>query len=398
MTDLRPSLLTIGYAHPGYGFGRVLGHLHPAFARHCALQHCDLAAPTLSTMPGAGPVAGGFRQVDPVLLWRRVLAVRPDAVLLMADLDIVAAVAAARPAGATPRLAAYLPIDDPPAPVPALAGLGRLDAIAVFTEFARRSVVEMLGLLGVPAPPIAVIPHGRDPVAFHPLDLDDRRSRSLARDRLFGLGSAVADSFLVLNANRNQPRKRIDLTLQVFRRFVDLVPGADARLYLHMGLQDHGIRILAEADRLGIENRLLFTRFDKAHPVVSDEQLNLVYNACDIGLNTAEAEGWGLVAFEHAAARRAQLVPDHTGCGEAWRGHAGLIPATVGTDPAGRRVFEISVDRAALMIADLHRDPDLRARCAARAYRHAVVDTPAWEEVAGRLLAAIGVPMAAAGP
>jgi D-inositol-3-phosphate glycosyltransferase len=42
------------------------------------------------------------------------------------------------------------------------------------------------------------------------------------------------------------------------------------------------------------------------------EQLNKVYNAVDIGVNTCIGEGWGLVNTEHAATGVAQLVPDHT--------------------------------------------------------------------------------------
>jgi len=30
-----------------------------------------------------------------------------------------------------------------------------------------------------------------------------------------------------------------------------------------------------------------------------DNELNIVYNACDIGINTSVREGWGLVSFEH---------------------------------------------------------------------------------------------------
>ena len=60
--------------------------------------------------------------------------------------------------------------------------------------------------------------------------------------------------------------------------------------------------------------------------IVGDDELNLLYNACDVGINTAMGEGWGLVSFEHGAAGAAQIVPDHTACAELWRGRAELIP------------------------------------------------------------------------
>jgi hypothetical protein len=49
-------------------------------------------------------------------------------------------------------------------------------------------------------------------------------------------------------------------------------------------------------------------------------------NACDVGINRAMGEGWGLASFEHAAAGAAQVVPNHTACSEIWRERAELIP------------------------------------------------------------------------
>ena len=45
---------------------------------------------------------------------------------------------------------------------------------------------------------------------------------------------------------------------------------------------------------------------------LSIEQLNKVYNASDIGINTCIGEGWGLVNTEHGSTGVMQLVPDHT--------------------------------------------------------------------------------------
>jgi hypothetical protein len=50
------------------------------------------------------------------------------------------------------------------------------------------------------------------------------------------------------------------------------------------------------------------------------DKLNLVYNTCDVGVNTCIGEGWGLVNFEHAATRTAQIVPDHTSLKEIFGG------------------------------------------------------------------------------
>ena len=75
---------------------------------------------------------------------------------------------------------------------------------------------------------------------------------------------------------------------------------------------------------LKIENRVFFNPFgDRA---VNDDALNLLYNACDVGINTSMGEGWGLVSFEHGATAAAQIVPDHSACRELWGESGELIP------------------------------------------------------------------------
>jgi len=44
-------------------------------------------------------------------------------------------------------------------------------------------------------------------------------------------------------------------------------------------------------------------------------------HACDVGVNTCKGEGFGLVNFEHAACRVAQVVPNHTSCKELFEGY-----------------------------------------------------------------------------
>jgi len=57
-------------------------------------------------------------------------------------------------------------------------------------------------------PSLEVIPHGLDASLFHPLP--DRRA---ARAGIPALADLRSDGFIVLNANRNESRKRIYLTL-----------------------------------------------------------------------------------------------------------------------------------------------------------------------------------------
>lgn len=187
-----------------------------------------------------------------------------------------------------------------------------------------------------------------------------------------------AGDFLVLNANRNQPRKRIDLTLEGFARFAADKPPS-VRLCLHMGMQDQGIDVLALAGRLGLLDRLVLTHREPGRPAVPDDRLNLIYNACDVGLNTALAEGWGLVAFEHAATGAAQVVPGHGACRELWEGSALLLDAA---EAAGERAPTAAGVAAAL--ETLYRDPALRGRLAAGGQANATRPDHTWSAVALR--------------
>ena len=155
--------------------------------------------------------------------------------------------------------------------------------------------------------PCDVIPHGIDRESFFKIDKAEARS-------MFDLNPK---DFVVFNGNRNQPRKRIDLTIKGFLKFAKDKP--DAKLWLHMGRKDQGWDIVPLFKRVardyGVDpkDRLVLTanEFDvtKCLPM---KQLNVAYNCADVGVNTCLGEGWGLVNFEQAATGVAQIVPDHT--------------------------------------------------------------------------------------
>ena len=42
---------------------------------------------------------------------------------------------------------------------------------------------------------------------------------------------------------------------------------------------------------------------------MSDRDINILYNACDVGINTCEGEGFGLCQIEHAAVGHPQVCP-----------------------------------------------------------------------------------------
>ena len=176
------------------------------------------------------------------------------------------------------------------------------DGLATYTKFGKEELVKM----GYEKP-IAVIPHGTDFTKFFPIDpLECRRDLGVPED-----------TFIVFNGNRNQPRKRIDLTIKGFIEFAKDKP--DARLWLNMGAKDMGWELIPLFKRVARDTgydaagKLILTSpHFSTHNCLPIEQLNKVYNCVDIGLNTCIGEGWGLVNSEHAATGVAQVVPDHT--------------------------------------------------------------------------------------
>ena len=181
------------------------------------------------------------------------------------------------------------------------------------------------------------------------------------------------------------PRKRIDLTMQGFALFARDKP-PNVKLYLHMATEDSGWNVLILAKRYGIYDRLIMTRADNVRPQLSDAELNWIYNACDVGITTTTGEGWGMVSFEHAATRAAQIVPRHTSLAELWAGSAEFIePVATTTWPGNLTEGHIvSVEGVAAALQRVYEDPDHRYALADKAYANANHPDYGWDAISMR--------------
>ena len=249
------------------------------------------------------------------------------------------------------------------------------DAIISYTEFGAHEFVK-----GGIYKPIAVIPHGVTPGQFYPMDRNECR-------RKLGLKE---DIFIVFNGNRNQFRKRQDITIKAFAKFAVNKP--EAQLYLHMGLKDQGWDLMGvfarEMSKVGLDpnGRIIMTTQSDGPPNVSVEMLNTIYNACDVGVNTCKGEGWGLVNFEHAACGVPQVVPDHTSCKEIFEGYGELIRCDhVDVDTNYAREMPCpSSDHLAEILEYLYQDKGIREWVGTRC-RERVMDTQfSWDTVASQ--------------
>ena len=204
-------------------------------------------------------------------------------------------------------------------------------------------------------------------------------------ERCFPILPDPENSFIVLNASRPDKRKRVDLTIAGFARFAAGKP-ANVRLCLHhaiMGGPEQD-QIGSLVEQFGLKERVYLNPL--AGGVVDDDALNLLYNACDVGINTSMGEGWGLVSFEHGAAGAAQIVPDHSACAEIWRGRGELI------EPARRympefsvlEMGEVSAEGVAQALDNLYRDPQRRQQLAQAAHQAALNPDYTWDAIAER--------------
>ena len=273
------------------------------------------------------------------------------------------------------KFIAYFPVDSEYYVQSMLSYIKDWDfAITFSIEQAQRLISQ-----GVKPKLLGVVPHGLDEGKFFPIDQKEAR-------RMLRLPE---DKFIVLNANRNQPRKQIDLTIKAFAKFAKDKP--DTLLYLHMSEKDLGwdIRAIFDAEmrrnNANSDGRLVMTTknidYTNAPP---DELLNKIYNACDVGINTANGEGWGLVSFEHASCKKPLVLPNHTSFSDIWKSSALLadIAAWVYDKDLGVERGIVDVDDMAAMLDKLYRDKAFYDDVAESCYKVTQNPTYRWDRIA----------------
>ena len=301
---------------------------------------------------------------------------KPDLVFIMNDLwilnELYRQIQDIHKTGAF-KFVGYYPMDSYGWTGCILDTMNEWDASICYTEFGAKEVVAC----GYQKP-IAVIPHGITKGQFYPMDKKEARKR-------LGLSD---DIFVVFNGNRNQFRKRIDITAEGFAKFAKDKP--DTQLYLHMGLKDQGwdlMPLFARAmSREGLDpnGRIILTAQTEGPPNVEVDFLNAIYNAADVGVNTCKGEGHGLVNHEHAGCRVAQVVPDHTSTKEIFEGAGRLIRCDhVDVDTNYAREMPCpSSDHLAEILTDLYENREKLDETARLCYERATSPCYDWDNIA----------------
>lgn len=392
----RPRVLVVGEAVVRTGFARVVRSVFTPLRDEFEVHHLAVGF-TGDRHDYPWPLYPAAAQGDELGVNRLkplVARLSPRIVFLLGDPFVLGLyLEALADVPATVKIVAYCTVDAGPIAPHHLRRLRRADRIAVYSEYARDIFEEALAAVrrtepGFSFPALDVIPHGVDRKAFFPLRKSWREGyvpggRAGVRGQVYPSRPDLDDAFIVLNANRNTPRKRIDVTMQGFALFARDKPSG-VHLHLHMGEKDQGWDLASLARRYGIEDRIL--RSGPAHglPDLPEDAMNRLFNACDVGLNTSTSEGWGLVSFEHAATAAAQVVPDHTSPGRLWKGAAELLEPRLAL-AAPRSLNEeklIAPETVARALERLYADPSHLATLSRAAYERASQPEYEWDDIA----------------
>ncbi len=391
----RPIILSVGISREAAGFGRQLGSMFTHLADKYEVHHIgiDYLGDSIDCGGWTLHPASARSDIDGCLAIATLAPkLRPALVLITHDLwKAPPAIASTSKWAGDAPIVLSSPVDGEITAPDVVSVLADVASLAVYTKAACTTVAKAArahfgadadALLGR----IQVMPHGVDTSVFQPLDGRSRaRSRLLARQRLFPDREELWDSFIVLNANMNLGRKRLDLTLDGFARFARDLP-SNVRLLVHSKWKDWACDVRRESERLGITDRLLTVTGGTALSAVSDATLNLIYNAADVGVSTSMGEGWGFIPFEHAAAGVAQILPRHSALAELWNDSAAMVEAVERLAlPGGPLAWQvISPENFASVLRSLYYDFDKLNAVAASCYENATNPRFRWEAVADR--------------
>lgn len=166
----------------------------------------------------------------------------------------------------------------------------------------------------------SVIPLGVDLEVYRPIDRYEARGRRLPKE--------LDDAFIVGNVNRNQPRKRWDLTVRYFAEWAKSRKVPDAYLYLHTApTGDAGVDVRQLMRHYGVMDRLLLMEPPTFYGL-GESEMRDTYNCFDVQISTTQGEGFGLTTLEGMACGVPQIVPEWAALGEWCKDAAWMVPCT----------------------------------------------------------------------
>lgn len=265
----------------------------------------------------------------------------------------------------------YFPVDGVPWDQKWVEATNQMDYAVTFTDWGKS---QLLKTPGINPNKIKTIYHGHDTTHFFKISDEERMSIR----KMMGLPND--DAFLIGSVNRNQPRKHIPALIEAFKYFnegyvicnncdkyrsLDVMDiceycgsedyregrsGIDnSYLYLHMNAYDmRGYKIPSIQKNYKIKNLMMRPNHDIVNGVPI-EDLNRLYNAMDVHVNTAISAGYELTSAEAQAAGTPSVGTRTTALMEVLGNGNGYLvnPSTVTILADANHAFKafINVDR-----------------------------------------------------
>lgn len=278
---------------------------------------------------------------------------------------------------ALPKIVVYFPVDATEHNPEWYSNFDIVSQAVTYTNFGQWVVRD-----ANPVVDVKIIPHGVDTSKFYKLS----ESRAEYKNKFFApyleKSGDMSDSFVVLSAHRNQPRKKLDITMKGFAKFSRNKP-KNVKLYMHCGIVDSSVNIDTLASRYGISDRLIVSSTKKGVQIAPDWRLNEIYNVGDVGICTSMGEGFSLTNAEHAATGAVQLVANHSALRELYMG-CGMLMSTCGDFMFDHSLTVgklVSTDEVAAKLEYLYRNPEERERLALAGFNKFTSPEYSWKVI-----------------
>jgi glycosyltransferase involved in cell wall biosynthesis len=253
--------------------------------------------------------------------------------------------------------------------------------------------------------PVAMSRYGRDVTlangvepAYIPLGVDTKVFQPPANKDVAKRCLGYEGKFVVLSDARNQPRKMLPRTLEIFRRFA--LDKDDVILHLHCDPDDPASRtpdyyydLRSDITFLNLTEKVFLTKGMSIFTGLSFEELAQIYQAADVHLLASWGEGFGLPTLQTAAAGVVPFASDYSASRELVLGHGEAIRVChFLVDAFGLRRALIDIDDAVNKLEMLYQDRQLLASKAQKSREFALSYdweclVPQWEELLLREIA-----------
>ena len=236
--------------------------------------------------------------------------IQPDIILSINDLQILTLQMHAIKACSNwnGKTIAYIPVDAENYKTNFFQSLMLYDYIITMNENSKK-IIQQTGL----KKKIYVLPH---PIKSTFIPLSDK---NVLRSQFFNT-IIDKDDIVIINANINSVRKRLDITIESFyslhhKHNIPTILGSK-KLFLILktsvlqcndGLDIHKyITTMNKKYNMHLDNRIIIITEKYSY-----EDLNKLYNCANMYITTTSGEGWGLTAFEFIKLNIYTIVPDN---------------------------------------------------------------------------------------